>query len=171
MPPPLIKELLHERRGSPCLLLVTIMGSHYHGLLPSWPSPRPIRTCLRNEGFKWMEKDWRDFGKFWLIVEIPPPQCTSFPFIPTSSKQALRESKQALRESAPQVTGVSPATPRLDVPLVSPAPCAAGGRGGRTASCQLASLAAALRVTPSVANLLRAKDGSTRCLPVKSGDI
>jgi hypothetical protein len=32
-----------------------------------------------------------DFEKFWLIVEIPPPQCLSFPFIPLISKQGLRE--------------------------------------------------------------------------------
>jgi hypothetical protein len=30
-----------------------------------------------------------DFGKFWLIMEIPPPQYPSFPFIPLIPKQAL----------------------------------------------------------------------------------
>jgi hypothetical protein len=29
-----------------------------------------------------------DFGKFWLIMEIPPPQYPSFPFIPLITKQA-----------------------------------------------------------------------------------
>jgi hypothetical protein len=29
-----------------------------------------------------------DFGKFWVIMEIPPPQCPSFPFIPLIPKQA-----------------------------------------------------------------------------------
>jgi hypothetical protein len=49
-----------------------------------------LRACLGNGGFKWMEEDWRGFWKFWLIVEIPPPQCPSFPFIPLIPKQALR---------------------------------------------------------------------------------
>jgi hypothetical protein len=30
-----------------------------------------------------------DFEKFWLIMEIPPPQYPSFPFIPLIPKQAL----------------------------------------------------------------------------------
>jgi hypothetical protein len=34
-----------------------------------------------------------DFGKFRLIVEIPPPQCPSFPFIPLIPKQALSDVK------------------------------------------------------------------------------
>jgi hypothetical protein len=34
----------------------------------------PFRTCLRNGVFKWMEENWRDFGKFWLIVEILHPK-------------------------------------------------------------------------------------------------
>jgi hypothetical protein len=32
-----------------------------------------------------------DFEKFWLIMEIPPPQCPSFPFIPLIPKQALSD--------------------------------------------------------------------------------
>jgi hypothetical protein len=32
-----------------------------------------------------------DFGKFWLIMEITPPQYPSFPFIPPFPKQALSE--------------------------------------------------------------------------------
>jgi hypothetical protein len=32
-----------------------------------------------------------NFGKFWLIMEIPPPQYPSFPFIPLIPKQALSE--------------------------------------------------------------------------------
>jgi hypothetical protein len=32
-----------------------------------------------------------DFGKVLLIMEIPPPQYPSFPFIPLIPKQALRE--------------------------------------------------------------------------------
>jgi hypothetical protein len=32
-----------------------------------------------------------DFGKFWLIIEITPPQYPSFPFIALIPKQALKE--------------------------------------------------------------------------------
>jgi hypothetical protein len=31
-----------------------------------------------------------DFEKFWLIMEIPPPQYPSFPFVPLIPKQALK---------------------------------------------------------------------------------
>jgi hypothetical protein len=37
-----------------------------------------------------------DFGKFWLIMEIPPPQYPSFPFIPLIPKQALTELRREL---------------------------------------------------------------------------
>jgi hypothetical protein len=37
---------------------------------------------------EWKRIEW-DFGKFVLIVKIPPPQCPSFPFIPLIPKQAL----------------------------------------------------------------------------------
>jgi hypothetical protein len=36
----------------------------------------------------WKRIEW-DFGKF--IVEIPPPQCPSFPFIQLIPKQCLRD--------------------------------------------------------------------------------
>jgi hypothetical protein len=42
----------------------------------------------RIHGWKRIE---RDFGKFWLIVEIPPPQCPLFLFIPLIPKQALED--------------------------------------------------------------------------------
>jgi hypothetical protein len=42
----------------------------------------------------WKSIEW-DFGKFWVIMEIPPPQCPSFPFIPLIPKQALRRSRRA----------------------------------------------------------------------------
>jgi hypothetical protein len=41
-----------------------------------------------------------DFGKFWLIMEIPPPQCPSFPFIPLIPKQALRRNDFYLKGHA-----------------------------------------------------------------------
>jgi hypothetical protein len=40
-----------------------------------------------SSGWKRIE---RNFGKFGLIMEIPPPQCPSFPFIPLIPKQALK---------------------------------------------------------------------------------
>jgi hypothetical protein len=47
-------------------------------------------------GLVWEMEDssgWKriegDFGKFWLIMEIPPPQYPSFPFISLIPKQAL----------------------------------------------------------------------------------
>jgi hypothetical protein len=38
-----------------------------------------------------MEEVEGDFGKFSLIMEIPPPQCPSFPFIPLIPEQALKK--------------------------------------------------------------------------------
>jgi hypothetical protein len=40
-----------------------------------------------------------DFGKFWLITEIPPPQYPLFPFIPLVPKQALRDPLQRVMEN------------------------------------------------------------------------
>jgi hypothetical protein len=40
-----------------------------------------------------------DFGKFLLIMEIPPPQYPSFPFIPLIPKQALRERRETISTS------------------------------------------------------------------------
>jgi hypothetical protein len=40
-----------------------------------------------SSGWKRIEGDFR---KFWLIIEIPPPQYPSFPFIPLIPKQALK---------------------------------------------------------------------------------
>jgi hypothetical protein len=71
-------------------------------MLVSWTSLFQISIRCRCRfmpvalGLVWEMEDssgWKriegDFGKFWLIVEIPPPQCLSFPFIPLIPKQAL----------------------------------------------------------------------------------
>jgi hypothetical protein len=47
-----------------------------------------------------------DFGKFLLIMEIPPPQYPSFPFIPLIPKQALSDLLPAAIPSRNPLSGL-----------------------------------------------------------------
>jgi hypothetical protein len=47
-------------------------------LYPSGPHDHPLRACLGNRGFKWMEEDWRGF---WEILTYSGNSSTLIPFI------------------------------------------------------------------------------------------
>jgi hypothetical protein len=73
----------------------------------AWPDAVALCSCgqlhgtagfCAHSGFVWETEEssvWKriegDFEKFWLIMEIPPPQYLSFPFIPLIPKQALKD--------------------------------------------------------------------------------
>jgi hypothetical protein len=80
---------------------------------------RPVRhremmLFCSERGFVWEMEDWSgwkriegDFEKFWLIMEIPPPQSPSFPFIPLIPKQALNELPSRMSECYSCSSGLS----------------------------------------------------------------
>jgi hypothetical protein len=53
-------------------------------------SDRPLRACLGNGGFKWMEEDWRGF---WEILNYNGNSSTSIPFIPLHSTNSQTSPK------------------------------------------------------------------------------
>jgi hypothetical protein len=73
-------------------------AQHLNGPRLIWTLIHELSTKQLSLGLVWeMEESsgWKriqeDFEKFWLIMEIPPPQYPLFPFIPLVPKQALKE--------------------------------------------------------------------------------
>jgi hypothetical protein len=61
----------------------------------------PLRACLGNGGFKWMEEDWRGF---WEILTYNGNSSTPMPFIPlhsTNSQTIGRKKEKMMSNRSP----------------------------------------------------------------------